>query len=110
MKISIWRECEGATVWAVRIKIEKQAIIKNNRGTHKATTEAIIILGGKKKIICGIMRTPAKHAENTKINEGRDIFFYRADIQPDCDGFLEGLVPVSWALTQPPDDRPGIEP
>lgn len=27
-----------------------------------------------------------------------------------CDGFLEGLVSVSRALTQPPDDRPGIEP
>lgn len=56
------------------------------------------------------MRKPSSHAGNTEINKSRGNFFKSRHSAEAFDSFLEGLVSASWALTQPPDDRPGIEP
>lgn len=53
------------------------------------------------------MRKAASHAGNTKINEKSWQFFFPEQTVGACDDFLEGLVS---ALTQPLDDRTGIEP
>lgn len=99
-------------LWLVGIIIEgREKDNQRQHGERQGHHSSIRILGGKVKIICGIMRKPASHAGSTKINEGRDIYSFKIRHSAGgCDGFLEGLASASWALTQTPDDKPGIEP